>query len=304
MMAAMSTLATVLPYIRNVIKYAFFLLLALNARSLPLMWHIRLCFKSQWVWYTRRRLYGNPHKYMEHCSPIGKSPFEVMHVMQGVATLDDSDIFGHLSNSSYAKTLDIARVQSGMQFWPSWYTTHRGWTPLGGADYAFLREIPILGRYEMRTAIGGWDHKWLYFITYFVSYPRKGSRGEKEETTLLPPAPLPRDLLPPGAILHSVCGSRICFKQGRLTTPPTIVLALSGMGGTEAIGRARWARTQQLTKEGTLRDVLKANWKEELARPFLEGGWELKELEAERKTGIEVCGKLLAGLEDLRPVAE
>ncbi|KZP00550.1 hypothetical protein CALVIDRAFT_595341 [Calocera viscosa TUFC12733] len=302
-MAAMSTLAAMLPYAGKVLKYTFFLLLALNARSLPLMWHIRILFKANWMWYLRRRLSGNTRKFMEFCSPIGKSPFEVIHVMQGLATLDDCDMFGHLSNSSYAKTLDIVRLQVGAQFFPSWYSIHRGVTPLGGADYSFIKEIPILGRYEMRTAIGGWDHKWMYLITYFVSYP-KGSRAKKVEKELIPPAPLPRGLLPPGAILHSVCNSRICFKQGRLTTPPTIAISLSGMGGTEAIGRARWARKQQLTTEGKLNGILKANWNDELARPFQEGGWELKELEAERRKGMATCGKLLTGLEDLRPIAE
>lgn len=304
----LGTMLNFLPFAGKVLKYALLLLLALNARSFPGMWHIRLLFRSQWVFYFKKYLNRNDKKYLERISPVGKSPFELMHIMQGVATLDDSDMFGHLSNSSYAKTLDIARMQSGVQFWPSWYTTHRGVTPLAGADYSFIKEIPILARYEMRTAIGGWDHKWLYFVHYFVTYPKKGSRkaSEKDSETLVPPSPLPRDLLPPGATLHSVSVSRLCFKQGRLTTPPTIVLALSGMGGTEAIGRARWARKMQLAQEGRIREVMtsKELWKEELARPFQEGGWELTEFEDERKAGIEMCGKLLSGLEELRPVAE
>jgi len=301
----MSAVALV-PLASKVIKYVVLLLLAANARSFPLMWHIRLLFESQWVFHFNRRLYGSK-QYIEHISPIGKPPFQLLHVMQGLATLDDSDMFGHLSNSSYAKTLDIVRLQAMTRFFPSWYAVHDGRHPLAGADYAFIKEIPILARYEMRTAIGGWDHKWIYLVTYFVSYPRKGSRKttEKAEKALIPPSPLPCDLLPPGATLYSVSVSRLCFKQGRLTVPPSIVFSLSGMGGTEAVGRARWARKIQLTQEERLKHILKnGEWKEELARSFQEGGWGLEELEEERRRGIEMCGKLLTGVEELRPVAE
>ncbi|KZT53266.1 hypothetical protein CALCODRAFT_440377 [Calocera cornea HHB12733] len=239
-------------------------------------------------------------------SPIGQSPFAALHVMRGLATLDDCDMFGHLSNSSYAKTLDIVRFQMLMKYVVSFYG-EKGVTALGGSDYAFFKEIPILSSYEMRTTIGGWDHKWLYLVTYFISYPKKGTKAYKalkESPPHIPPAPLPRSLLPPNAILHCVAVTHYCFKNKRLTVPPTVALSLSGFGTTPEVGWARWHRTEQLRKEGKLKKVLSGHWKEEIERSTEEGGFGLQEFEEDRKLGMVACGKLLHGLDQLRAVAE
>ncbi|KZP00549.1 hypothetical protein CALVIDRAFT_533547 [Calocera viscosa TUFC12733] len=288
----------------KVLKYAALLLLALNARSFPGMWHVRL-WAHVWYWQAKRRLFRNDKRYMELMSPIGQSPFSALHIMRGLATLDDCDMFGHLSNSSYAKTLDIARFQTLMKYTVCFYA-EKGVTALGGSDYAFFREIPIMSPYEMRTTIGGWDHKWIYLITYFITYPKKGTKeykALKSSTPQIPPAPLPRDLLPSNALLNCVAVSRYCFKNRRLTVPPTIVLSLNGYGATSEIGWTRWHRKEQLRKEGKLKKVLAGAWNEEMERSSEEGGYGLPEFEEDRKKGMEICGKLWQGLDGLRAVA-
>ncbi|EJU04947.1 hypothetical protein DACRYDRAFT_104841 [Dacryopinax primogenitus] len=222
--------------------------------------------------------------------------------MQGLATPDDCDMFGHMSNSSYAKTLDIMRMQFGADFFLTWFSSYKGTCPMGAADYSFIKEIPIMGRYEIRSTIGGWDHKWLCVVSYFVSYPKIRQSGSPEQV-LTPPAPLPAALFPPNAILHTVCISRMCFKQRRLTVPPAIAMSLSGMGGSESLGRVRWERVQLLNAEGRMKKMLRTGeWKDELCRPGKEGGWGMDEMEEERKMGMEACGKTYAGMELLRPV--
>jgi len=309
-LARLQTLLRLLPglpslgLVGKVIKYAALVLLAVNARSFPGMWHVRL-WAHVWYWQLKRRLFRNDTRYMELTSPIGQSPFSALHVMPGLATLDDSDMFGHLSNSSYAKTLDIARFQTFMKYIVPFYA-EKGVTALGGSDYAFFKEIPIMAPYEMRTTIGAWDHKWIYLVTYFVTYPKKGTKvysALKSQPAHIPPSPLPRDLLPPTAVLHCVAVSRYCFKNKRLTVPPTVALSLSGFGTTSEVGWARWHRKELLRKGGGLSKVLGGQWKEEMERSTEEGGFGLLEFEEERKKGMHLLGKLLHGMESLRATA-
>lgn len=114
---------------------------------------------------------------------------------------DDCDFNLHLSNSCYAKvspgrsvtsvashghilqSLDCARLQHALKCFPTLFRTG-GWMALGGellvtlhavlfslncsfslfslgTHYNFLREIPILSRYEVRVSIAAWDNKWV-----------------------------------------------------------------------------------------------------------------------------------------------
>lgn len=38
-----------------------------------------------------------------------------------------------------------------------------GTIPLAGVHSHFIREIPMLSSYEVRTSIGAWDEKWVRF---------------------------------------------------------------------------------------------------------------------------------------------
>jgi acyl-CoA thioesterase FadM len=75
-------------------------------------------------------------------------------------SFDDCDWNMHMSNSSYAKILDYARIAflskrlikshfDGIHF------------ALGGSTYIFHAEIPLLAKYEVETFFGAWDEKWI-----------------------------------------------------------------------------------------------------------------------------------------------
>lgn len=56
---------------------------------------------------------------------------------------------------------------------------------LGASHYVFFKEIPMGSEYVMETRVGGWGEKWLYLITEFVIYPKKGrgkGKGRNRDT--------------------------------------------------------------------------------------------------------------------------
>ncbi|CAE7091089.1 unnamed protein product [Rhizoctonia solani] len=174
------------PFIPKPIKLAFFLVLALNARSWPGVWHFRV-FRSV-INYRLNELFnkrGDSHKFLTSISPIGKSVFPTadgsdsgaISVLKAWAALDDCDFNGHLSNSCYAKNLDPARMQAWVEWCPALFTDG-AWVALGGAHYHYIREIPMNASYEIRMSIGGWDEKWIYLVAKFVSHPKKNSKSK------------------------------------------------------------------------------------------------------------------------------
>ncbi|KAK0495703.1 hypothetical protein EDD18DRAFT_1170424, partial [Armillaria luteobubalina] len=143
-----------------------------------------------------------------------------------------------------------------------------GYIPLAATHFLFLREIPILASYEVRLTVGSWGDKWMYAVGKFVTKPKKGRKAEKKVASLVPgvfngpirtpadditaPTPLeastpllsttdhPADIRklaaklattheePDGAIVHCISISQFCFKIGRITIPPALVLAING----------------------------------------------------------------------------
>ncbi|KAK7053534.1 peptidase A1 domain-containing protein [Favolaschia claudopus] len=212
-------------------KYLAIALLLLNARSLPLVWHVRV-FRAiiQRVcalqWHTLTHFYlGQEQKlealrhWHERYQPIGVHPFR------------------------------------GEWKYHDWVATH----------FFFVREIPMLSRYEVRVSIGAWDDKWIWCVCRFVKPPsRKESgdavkvqvqaKGEEQQADSLTTTPVEsedaerskatgsdpdtvsraliqrasRTAEPDGALLYTVAVSQLCYKQGRITIPPAVVLAANG----------------------------------------------------------------------------
>lgn len=107
---------------------------------------------------VRRSVTGQ--EQLTHYAPVEKDIFNVISVFKTKATLDDCDWNGHLSNSSYAKNADYARMNAVASFWFPFFIDG-GWAALGGAYYYYAREIPMGADYEIWLSIGGWDEKWV-----------------------------------------------------------------------------------------------------------------------------------------------
>ncbi|KAF9221589.1 hypothetical protein BS17DRAFT_785016 [Gyrodon lividus] len=249
----------------SLFKYVVYIILLANAGSLPFVWHVRVFWPivaTRIEYYVlRSRLIFTPKAervrilaaWAEGLSPVGANPFEIVTTYRRWASIDDADMFGmHLSNSSYAKALDSARLRALIKLFPAWGRSG-GQMALGATHYHFIREIPPLATFEIKLTIGSWDHKWLYLIARYVTRPKGrnanfSSKG-RETCTLATPSdavhqnstgdiekavnaivtgPRAPVLEPDGAILHCVAVSQVCFKHGRITNPPAVVLGAEG----------------------------------------------------------------------------
>ena len=166
----------------------------------------------------------------------------------------------------------------------------------------------MLATYEVRSLTVAWDHKWVrplilnilfsvsnseqsYIIHRFVRKPKKGSKPPKSiaaSDSVTPSATasssnpgkiiasassLLNAVEPDGAIVHTIVVSQICFKIGRITIPPEIVMAINGHWTNDEPRKSshknpppHWRRVQAL-----------ASWEHGGSRKkmaeFLKGGW-------------------------------
>ncbi|KAJ7469214.1 hypothetical protein FB451DRAFT_1177198 [Mycena latifolia] len=166
------------------------------------------------------------------------------------------------------QALDSARFRLALATFPNIFRCG-GWVPLAATHYHFIREIPMLSRYEVRASIGAWDDKWIWVISRFVKPASRSTRPTPAADSKTPTNPLvatlktpatplletpaaatpsgvstpaamepevskallargARELEPDGSLLYTVCVSQLCFKVGRLTVPPAVVLAANG----------------------------------------------------------------------------
>ncbi|SPO30206.1 uncharacterized protein UTRI_05670 [Ustilago trichophora] len=200
-----------------------------NIRSTPFAWHIRVlapAFKAVLVarkWrssskteltYTPSEPQLNPQRL-----PFGLDIFTDVSSHNFIATLDECDWNGHLSNSSYSKSLDYTRMaHNSPRFLKMYYDG--GWVALGGSGFNFHREIPLLARYTIKMSVEAWDDKWMYVVGRFVS------PGSKQT-------------------LYCTSISRYVAKANRRTIPPWLVIATSGYG-TQPNTKTNWEKAEKL----------------------------------------------------------
>jgi len=141
---------------------------------------------------------------------IGKSPFEISVVTKGVVSLDVADLnfqyappspsLRHrkslrsrrsMSNSSYARTLDLARYNFFLAIFgptmvgPDLHTSigpEQSQLPLGATQYLFIKEIGILKPYEIEIKLVSWDEKWVRFLFAVIWFHSEAARGYRFTT--------------------------------------------------------------------------------------------------------------------------
>ncbi|KAL5485579.1 hypothetical protein ACEPAI_6620 [Sanghuangporus weigelae] len=178
---------SVLPFVPRPLRILLLLILILNSRSLPFTWHFRVFRPVLYVRFRALLLYFAPKKtrdaWLDSMCPIGKSPFELKGSYVTWASLDESDYNIHLSNSSYAKVLDMLRLKYSLAHLSTVFRDGC-WIALGATHLKFIREIPLGRKYEMRMYIGSWDSKWMYIIARFVSKDKSKSGDSKTQERL------------------------------------------------------------------------------------------------------------------------
>ncbi|KAG5729440.1 hypothetical protein E4T56_gene6141 [Termitomyces sp. T112] len=371
-----SKIDAILRFAPTVIKYLILLLFLANIRSWPLAWHFRVFrpvfyLRFQYSLVRLRNIFKSKStkiqaedEWLDSISPIGGDPLNYFIRYNTRASIDDSDFNGHLSNSSYAKTMDSARFKAALAMFPRFFVAG-GWMALAATHYNFIREIPMLAPYEVRLSVGSWDQKWIYVVAKFVTKPsKKGKKTPKTvkqptfpsnvdtngtlfnaslrtdnqiSTTSSPAEPTDSSLRtsdalkavaaslssqpePDGAILNTISVSQCCFKIGRITVPPAVVLAANGFSvsaspladGSPAVSYSRsnppphWAQAKAVMSRPAggskrkLQELFKGGWREV---PEAERWWDAAmggAVEERRKKGLEVLQSLGLGIAGVR----
>ncbi|KAJ7617246.1 hypothetical protein FB45DRAFT_933726 [Roridomyces roridus] len=312
------------------------LLVLLNMRSWPLVWHLRV-FAPIYISHARIMMYVRlPHIFSpkrmrdaldnwlengEPGVPLGQHPLHVVRAYRSWVGPDDGDFNMHMSNSSYGRALDNARFQFAAAVTPNIYRS-LGWMPLAATHYHFIREIPLFGTYEVRTSIGGWDNKWIWLVSRFVKPPKNSKRRANQTTSPFAngtsngrtPNEVGRTILsqasktpePDGALLYTVAVSQLCYKHGRITVPPALVIAAHGMTTSPTSPPSAppyWSKIRPLVlcADGMpqLKKFYRGGWRDV---PEGERWWEdaMRGLEDEIVAREEVFGGLKMRLERVR----
>jgi len=280
-------------------------------------------------------------KWVESFTPIGRNPLEYVVTYRTWASPDECDFNLHLSNSSYAKTLDPARYKAAFTWFPIHFHSG-GWMALASTQYHFLKEIPIFSKYEVRMSIGSWDEKWVYLLCKFVrtgeGHKSQSFSGEKQVSQgslHTPETPLstntPPTELSPGNMtdenmkiladgitateqddddwtLHAVSISLGCFKIGRITVPPAVMLPYNGLSSSPSNSTnndysstnppPHWHSVQSLLAKSHGGSIKKM-------QEFMKGGWrDVPENERWWETALagNVEEKRLANLEAFKAI--
>ncbi|KAK5109215.1 hypothetical protein LTR62_007197 [Meristemomyces frigidus] len=201
-----------------------------NLKNLPGVWHIRVLRGILYQLYLQPS--PQPPKYL--FAPL---------ITSSRNTLYDCDYNFHKSNSTYFADLDVARAHTvGCLIRTGLARLNRGdedglsvettdakgsyYVALGAVSCFFQKQIEPLQAFEIHTRVLSWDRKWLYLVSHIV---KKGA--VKPEAYVLQPWKKARvqkqdeEELKKHIFATSV--ARYCFKKGRLTINPEVVLERS-----------------------------------------------------------------------------
>ncbi|UNI16451.1 hypothetical protein JDV02_002883 [Purpureocillium takamizusanense] len=213
------------------------LLVLINLKSFPGVWTIRALyhlkasfndqlrqtFVSPTAENEQRRVPKTPKGAGDttNCHPLFRPEIISSHVPPA-----EIDFNLHKSNSTFFTDLDIARIKLvGRIMAPAWPLDRmlveykgrdgemkrervkgRPALALGATYTSFKREMKVLARYDVESRILGWDSRWLYIGSWFLS--KKGGKGNRQ--------------------LFASSLSKYIVKKGRITVRPEQFLTESG----------------------------------------------------------------------------
>lgn len=210
----------------SLIKYIAVILVAVNVKSLPLVWHARF------IYYVVKHLY-----VLRFRRPSKQDLFKANNFVTHTPLME-IDMNLHKSNSTYFSDLDIARSDLLLHIFKDFFLHYRyrkgSWpfVPLGSVMTIFKREIAAYRPYRIRSRVLGWDQKWLFVLSRF-------------------------EFLDKNNTLAAVALSKYVFKHKRRTIPPEEALALCGLDDEELLktGRLDFAHAQSMLDLEAISDV-------------------------------------------------
>ncbi|RPB17320.1 hypothetical protein P167DRAFT_479563 [Morchella conica CCBAS932] len=172
----------------TIFKIFFVFMALINIKNIPLTWHFRF-YRSLFHHLLRRRsLHPTPSHLFSPISSTSRSP------------LYECDLNLHKSNSTYFSDLDIARTHLICHLIKRSLRTRRSlYVALAGVTCLFRREIKPFEKYEIVSRLLGWDGKWVWVVSHFVSIKKEKDGSRKIFASAL---------------------SKYVFKMGRITVKP------------------------------------------------------------------------------------
>ncbi|RHZ66347.1 thioesterase family protein [Aspergillus thermomutatus] len=202
-------------------KIATFILLAVNVKCLPLVWHYRIfspIVRAAWAKFRRR---PGPNSWISN----SKIPTVFLPMVTSTyAPLLECDYNLHKSNKGNRGM--VASI-------------------IGGVTTSFRKEIRMFQQYEVWSRILTWDRKWLYIVTHFVrkgSVKPKGYVAARAKGEVLDSSNGETGSHSAQPVIFATSVSKYVFKKGRLTIPPERLLQASGLleeSGNSAENRMR-----------------------------------------------------------------
>lgn len=180
------------------------LLVVLNAKTLPLAFHVRLYY------YIIRNLRARGRR-----PPA--SIFEPTRITT-VTTMLEMDFNMHKSNSTYFTDMDISRANLMTRTFCKFYNEFSDpdlpklkrhqfiYTPLGSVGVVFKREIVAYVPYVVESRVIGWTEKWIFVLSVFKR----------------------------GSTVYAYGLSKYVLKQQRKTIRPETIIAFEGLLTDEA----------------------------------------------------------------------
>ncbi|KAH0536460.1 hypothetical protein FGG08_006673 [Glutinoglossum americanum] len=304
-----------------------------NLKNLPLVWHLRFfngLFTHFYLHPSRLTPKTGPRAIFQPIITTSRSP--LLECDYNVHKSNST----YFSDLDVSRThLIAALMKGGLDSYRERMKKEKGGgkflIALGAVSCVFRREIAPYEEYEIWSRVLSWDRKWMYIVSHFVrkgavrpkGYTLQPGRDPKEgrawwfwrrEGVVKEPAEGSRDSsgtsspsltteqqqhLPHGAIFASAI-SKYVFKQGRLTTPPELVLERSGILPPRPTSSQ--SPPSSLLGESTV-DLAAANdllSKDEaiidasLTLEDEDGEWDWARVEKEREKGMLVAEKLVA----------
>ncbi|KAF9956316.1 hypothetical protein BGZ70_009966 [Mortierella alpina] len=158
------------PMVRKHVRRLILLVLLLNMKSLPGVFHAKMGLRIAMV-----QLYSLRHRKGFRISPTDTS------IVRERVWVDELDLNFHFSNSSYGKNCDYARVKYVTSlFGPSVLPLHplrKIAFALGGNQMWFKKEISLFQSYEIRTRLLTWNQKW-FIIEHRMYAPAGRGSGQ------------------------------------------------------------------------------------------------------------------------------
>lgn len=217
----------------------------LNIKNLPLVWELRLIYRSWQSWrdkhgvakkLERAASRASPTSDRDQKLPVSTHPLFAPLTISTTTPLLEIDHNLHKSNSTYFSDLDESRTAlmvhllSSTKFSPAELEGEgikgRFAVILGSVHATFLREIKPYEQYSIRSRILGWDKKWIVIGSVFVrpktAADRKREKRESERKQKLPGngSISQEKVTDRGEVLLATCLSKYVVKKGRFTVPP------------------------------------------------------------------------------------